>query len=156
MNADSLNKWLTLGANIGVVVGLILLLFELNQNSDLLRAQIHQARSDTWVTNRLERAESVSTLPTLLTFYEAEDKYNLNALENLTPIEAERVKDIFSAFLGDYDNLFYQYQHGYLDDEYYEFSIVPSIKYCAPWWKKLELTGRPSFQEEIERIISGQ
>ena len=33
MNADNLNKWLTLVANVGVVIGLV-------------RAQIHQARSD--------------------------------------------------------------------------------------------------------------
>ncbi len=46
MNADNVNKWLTLSANIGVVFGLILLLVELDQNSDLLRSQIHQSRSD--------------------------------------------------------------------------------------------------------------
>ena len=39
MNADNVNKWLTLSANIGVVIGLILLLVELDQNSDLVRAQ---------------------------------------------------------------------------------------------------------------------
>ncbi len=44
MKADNVNKWLTLSANIGVVIGLVLLLIELDQNSDLLRAQIHQAR----------------------------------------------------------------------------------------------------------------
>ena len=30
MNADNVNKWLTLSANIGVVIGLILLLVELD------------------------------------------------------------------------------------------------------------------------------
>jgi hypothetical protein len=38
MAVDRINQWLTLGANIGVVIGLILLLIELDQNSDLLRA----------------------------------------------------------------------------------------------------------------------
>ncbi len=46
MIADNVNKGLTLSANIGVVFGLILLLVELDQNSDLLRSQIHQSRSD--------------------------------------------------------------------------------------------------------------
>jgi len=50
MNADNVNRWLTLGTNVGVVIGLILLLVELDQNSDLVRAQIHQARSDTQVS----------------------------------------------------------------------------------------------------------
>jgi hypothetical protein len=39
MNPDSLNRWLTLGANVGVLVGLLLLVFELNQNRDMIRAQ---------------------------------------------------------------------------------------------------------------------
>ena len=53
MNADSVNKWLTLSTNIGVVIGLVLLLVELDQNADLVRAQIHQARSDAHVGHRL-------------------------------------------------------------------------------------------------------
>ena len=44
MNADSLNRWLTLGANIGVLVGILLLIAELNQNSTLMRAQIFNER----------------------------------------------------------------------------------------------------------------
>ena len=40
MKPDNLNKWLTLGANVGVLIGIILLVAELNQNSTLMRAQI--------------------------------------------------------------------------------------------------------------------
>ena len=39
MNSDRLNRWLTLGANVGVLVGIILLLVELDQNRDMMRAQ---------------------------------------------------------------------------------------------------------------------
>ena len=42
MTADSLSRWLTFSANVGVVIGLVLLVAELNQNSELVRAQIHQ------------------------------------------------------------------------------------------------------------------
>lgn len=38
MNVDKLNRWLTLGANVGVVIGLIVLIVELRQNSSLTRA----------------------------------------------------------------------------------------------------------------------
>jgi hypothetical protein len=63
MNTEHVNRWLTLSANIGVVIGLILLLIELDQNSDLVRAQIHQARSDTWVSGRLAFADTEHLLP---------------------------------------------------------------------------------------------
>ena len=58
MDADNLNKWLTLVANIGVVIGLVLLIYEIRQNSELVRAQIHQARSDSkvWIRLRLHEA----------------------------------------------------------------------------------------------------
>ena len=66
MNLDGINRWLSLGANVGVVVGLALLVFELRQNSEL---------------------------------------------------------DFQSRF-ADYDNLFYQYQLGYLDVSYYQSRVV--------------------------------
>lgn len=41
MNSDRLNRWLTLGANVGVIAGIIFLGFELRQNNQLL---VEQAR----------------------------------------------------------------------------------------------------------------
>lgn len=38
MDAEKVNRWLTLGANLGVLVGIVLILTELNQNSELMRA----------------------------------------------------------------------------------------------------------------------
>ena len=40
MDMDRLNRWLTLLANIGILVGLILVGYEIRQNSALVRAQI--------------------------------------------------------------------------------------------------------------------
>jgi len=51
---DGAPKADVLDTNMGVVVGLALLLIELDQNSDLVRAQIHQDRSAEWVANRFE------------------------------------------------------------------------------------------------------
>jgi hypothetical protein len=39
MNSDKVNKWLTLVANVGILIGLVLVGFEIRQNSDLLRLQ---------------------------------------------------------------------------------------------------------------------
>ena len=32
MDTDRLNRWLTLGANIGIIVGIVFLAIEVNQN----------------------------------------------------------------------------------------------------------------------------
>ena len=46
MNTDSLNKWLTLTANIGVLAGILFLGFELRQNNELLTAQGRAVRAE--------------------------------------------------------------------------------------------------------------
>ena len=43
MDADRLGQWLTLGANIGILVGLVLVGMEIRQNSALTRAQLVDA-----------------------------------------------------------------------------------------------------------------
>jgi len=158
MNSDSVNRWLTLSANVGVVIGLILLLIELDQNSDLVRAQIHQTRSDAHVWMKEESANSEFLLPALEEFRLAGGTSDMGAMDRLTPIEAARVKLSMEAAHQDYDNLFYQYQQGYLDEEFYRYRIVPTIKELGPWWQKLDIfeSGgrRPSFDAEIKRLVS--
>ena len=39
MDSENVNKWLTLGANVGILIGLVLVILEIRQNSDLLRLQ---------------------------------------------------------------------------------------------------------------------
>jgi hypothetical protein len=54
-----------------------------------------------------------------------------------------------------WDNMFYQYQQGYLDDEYYQGSFRERVGRLAPIWQALGITGsRDSFNAEIERILS--
>ena len=120
MKGDVLNRWLTLGANIGVLIGIILILVELNQNADLMRAQMTQARgenimetyremmlSDHWVEIRAKRRAAPST--------EA-------WVNSLSPTEYERA---WYRQLLDYHDLrtqFYQWQAGYLDDVIWQTS----------------------------------
>lgn len=47
MTTEKLNHWLALGANIGVLIGLLLLVYEVRQNSALMRAQISMERTNT-------------------------------------------------------------------------------------------------------------
>ena len=156
MNAEHVNRWLTLSANIGVVIGLILLLIELDQNSDLVRAQIHQARSDTWVSGRLAFADTEHLLPAYHKFIAAGGPMDPSAIEALDPIEALRIYRYLEARAGDYDNLFYQYQQGYLDEEFYRTRIETSIKRLAPMWMNMDFLNRlrPSFVAEVERLNS--
>jgi hypothetical protein len=48
MDSERVNKWLTLGANIGVIVGIVFLALEIRQNSELARLQFADDRRNTW------------------------------------------------------------------------------------------------------------
>ena len=52
MESDKLNKWLTLGANLGVVIGLIFLAIEVRQNNENLATQVRATAffgmAETW------------------------------------------------------------------------------------------------------------
>ena len=47
MDTDKLNRLLTLTANLGILIGLVLLIVEIRQNTDLVRAQIAMDRTST-------------------------------------------------------------------------------------------------------------
>ena len=46
MKAEKVNSWLSLGANIGVVIGLLLVAFQINQDAELTRAQLFSDHTD--------------------------------------------------------------------------------------------------------------
>ena len=40
VNSDRINRWLTLGSNVGILAGLILVAVQIQQNSQLVRMQL--------------------------------------------------------------------------------------------------------------------
>lgn len=156
--SDVVNKWLSLGANLGVLVGLALLIVELDQNSDLLRAQIHQARSDSYEAFVVASADSEFFLPVWEKFRAAGGPEDVAALDALSPIELARLSRYLQGRLGGYDNLYFQYRNGYLDEEFYETRVVESVRSFAAVYSRLGLLSAnlvtPSFLDEIERIRS--
>ena len=51
MNMDSLNRWLTLLANLGVIAGIMFLAVELGQNNDLMASQDRYNRLSAQLSN---------------------------------------------------------------------------------------------------------
>jgi hypothetical protein len=49
MDSDRLNKWMSVGANAGVLIGLALVIMQLNQNETLLRVQIMNQYYDSYI-----------------------------------------------------------------------------------------------------------
>ena len=143
---------------VAIVASLGLVAFELRQNSDLVRAEIHQSRSDAHVANIMQLADTEFLLPAVDKFIAAGGFNDPSVLDQFTSDELARIKQWVRAYHQDYDNLFYQYQQGYLDEEFYRYRVETAIILFAPLWKKLGTSEggdrRPSFDAEIQRIMS--
>ena len=50
MDTDRVNRWMSLGASLGVLAGIILLAYEINQATLTTRAEMISSHHDRWVT----------------------------------------------------------------------------------------------------------
>jgi hypothetical protein len=51
--------------------------------------------------------------------------------------------------------MFFQYQQGFIDEEYYRDSFRERVRRLAPTWKALNVAGaRGTFNDEIDDILA--
>lgn len=161
MNSNKLDRWLTIGTNISVLIGIVLLIVEINQNNELVRIQIEQARSDTYVAWQREVASGDHVAPLFAKLGEQVGRlFNNPDFEQLDQVEMERLRAIAAARFYDYETLYAQHERGFVSDEYWNDRIVPAVRNWAPIWARLfgpdGLSARRSFKEEIKRITAEQ
>jgi hypothetical protein len=111
LNSDRLNRWLTLGANIGVLIGIILLLVELAQNREMMRAQTRHEMAMGIVDMQHAVAENEQL---------ADIMHRSSVGEKLTPTERLRHRHRLNALLRYWEDVHYQYRLGLYDEP--EFS----------------------------------
>ena len=107
MNSDKLNNWLTLGANIGVIIGLILLIVEIRQNTEMMRAQINQSRTEA-AQSEQQATYNSDYMPAILT--------KVDNGQELTDEEMMRFRPYIRSFNRNMDNQLWQYNQGLLGD----------------------------------------
>lgn len=135
MDLDKTNQWLTLAANIGVLLSILLVAYELRQNTTTLRADAYQSR-----TENIIQTYSLSISPELLLSAMEKMDYlvfrcdpNLDLVDNLTAQEKIVMGEFLSANWARLNNLVYQYEEGNLDDGYFDGSVLDVIYQYEPW-----------------------
>ena len=107
MSAEKVNRWLSLGANIGVVIGLVLLIIEIGQNTEMMQAQINQSRTDTAISEQ-QAVFNSDYIPALVA---KRDKG-----EPFSEQEMIRYRTYFRSGNRNQDNNLWQYNQGFLGE----------------------------------------
>ena len=151
MDSNQLNRWLTLGANIGVLVGIILLVMELNQNREMARAQTRNELSMGIVGIQSGVAEN-SELASVLA--------KARAGETLSPSEQIQYSNRELAMFRYWENVHYQYRVGlYDDDEYskqkYAWDLyLNGSEATAKTWCLVRDMFSSKFSAEVDDLLS--
>ncbi len=111
MDSERINRWLTLGANLGVLIGIILLVVELAQNREMMRAQIRNDISQQ-LTSRISMMANNPQTASL--------KRRAEAGEELSADEEYQYFLLFVATFRDWENIHYQYRHEMFDESEFD------------------------------------
>lgn len=110
MDSDRLNRWLTLGANLAVLLGIALLIVELQQNRAAVRAETRSNISQ----NISDQLLQISLDPEL-----SELRYRADTGGELTDVESYRYFLMQLSLLRYWENVHYQYVVGLYDESEY-------------------------------------
>jgi hypothetical protein len=146
MTSDSLNRWLTLAANLGVLVGIILLLVELDQNATMMEAQISNERSSQGIDIFMAMADSAELSQIDATLRDSGFPDDTVALEQLTPGQYRQYSWYLRAERFRLENLLYQQTLGIDSDP----GPIFAARFLIP---KLDAVGGMGTTRRLESLI---
>jgi hypothetical protein len=150
MESDRFNRWLTLGANVGVIVGLVLVAYEINQSGTSLELAASSDGVDNF-TQAMEVLVQNEELARLI--YKAETSF-----EELDEFDRWRVSKYLDGFvsMSQQDYLVYLA----MDNESEELAFSNDwqenmkLKMYRDYWTKSFMRFNPEFRLFIDSIIS--
>ena len=148
--------------SIAVLATLVYLSVQIRQNTrsmdeskKLALAQTYQMRADALQLMLVHAADSEHIGPIITRLTAEGYPEDIGALQHLTAEERGRFRQWQIAQQTHWDNMFFQYQQGFIDEEYYRDAFRERVRRLAPTWRALNLTGaRKSFVDEIESILA--
>lgn len=130
--ADRLTRWLTLAANLGVVLGLIILIVEVRQNAALTRAQMEVGTNDLLAQIELSLAE-----PEIAAAWVK----SIQSPEAMTPVEVRMVESHLVSVMLQLDHMFNMEDSGLVSREdvrRHARNVVPyyfGSRHAKNWWR---------------------
>ena len=152
MDWDRLNQWLTLFANVGVLIGLILLIVEVRHAISLSEREAFRSRG----TEIQESMQNLAMSPDLARIMaEAQE----SGVGGLTPADKIRLDAWLGGMLRRMQNQYNDYRLGYLDDASVQ-GMLRAARRVLPTYEQLgnDVTDQlhPSFVEALLAVESTQ
>jgi len=150
MEPDKVNRWLTLGANVGVLIGIILLVVELDQNREMTRAQTRNDISQQ-LSSRLLSVATNSQMASVMR--RARDG------DELTTDEEYQVYLYQVANWRDWENIHYQYRNGTFDEQEFDAEkiawqgVINNNKAFERNWCRIRQNFSAEFSAELESLL---
>jgi len=148
--------------SFAVLATLVYLSMQIRQNTramdeskKLALAQTYQMRADALQMMLVHAADSEHIGPIITKLTTAGYPEKIGGLDSLSVGERGRFRQWQIAQQTHWDNMFFQYQQGFIDEEYYQDSFRERVRRLAPTWQALNLSaGRTSFNTEVDRILA--
>ena len=156
MKKDELNDWLVFAANVGVLIGLLLLVLEIRQNSELMRAEVHMMRAEGKANRQMDMANNGVFQTIHAKLADAGFPGNRDALDSLTTEERFRLQVGYVAIIEVTVNWFIQCQHGLLLDETCDRPQRRQVLWVVPRARAIGIGlgfTPSSFIAEVQRIF---
>jgi hypothetical protein len=159
----TLQDWGAIGELLGAIAVVATLIYlakqirlhtrTMDESRKLALAQTYELRSDALQEMSVRAADSEHVGPIIVKLTQNGYPEDVGSLDVLTDEERGRFRLWQIAQQTHWDNMYYQYQQGFLDREYYEDAFRERVRRLAPIWRALNLTSaRRSFLDEIERL----
>ena len=151
MKFDDMNRWMSLLASLGVIAGLILLTFELQQNQQMMRAQTRNEIA----LGAMDLMMLPASNPQLASVVRRGD-----AGEELTPDEQFQYRRMMIATLRYYENVHYQYRQGFYEQSQFARQKEAWKSYAArslgiqQIWCEMRATYSEDFVREWEALVA--
>jgi hypothetical protein len=153
MSKERLMQWIALAANAGTIVGLLMVIMQLQQNRTLVRAQVRHELATT-IVDLLNSSASNSQLASVL---------RRAALgEQLTEDEQFQFRLRSNALLRYWEDVHYQYRQGLYDEVEYsrqkaawKATFASSIGFVK-YWSEVRSLYSPRFAAEIDGLLPPQ
>lgn len=149
---ERLNRWLTLAANVGVLLGLVVLIVEVRQNAALTRAAMDQQKNDL-----LAQIEFNIARPEMSVIWVKA----IRTPEALSDTENQTVGSVLVAIMLQWDQMFMMRDAGLISDERVRQHIANTApfyfgsRFAKHWWA-LQAPGweRTAMQRDAGPIIA--